>query len=171
MKWTTRAQLHLDRTASAWLIRRFVDADAEFEFVGWDVAPDPEDTRSFGMPGAAHGGHDEHGPGFTKILRAHGLQDDGALVRLGACVGAGVRHALGLPRTEGDDATHGLGVALDTIGVGLSILHEDDLDHLDAATPLYDSLHASLQLPPADAMDLPLTQPERVAYLRSLVTL
>lgn len=170
MKWTTRAQLHLDRTASAWLIRRFVDPEAQFDFVGWDLAPDLDDPRSFGMPGVALSGHDESGPGFAKILRAHDLEGDSALVRLAACIGAGVRHALGLPRTETDDATHGLGVALDAIGVGLSILHEDDLSHLDAATPLYDALHASLQLPPTDTMDLPPTQPERVAYLRSLVT-
>ena len=77
---------------------------------------------------------------------------------------------LDLPRTQSDDTAYTLGVTLDTIGVGLSILHEDDLAHLDAATPLYDALHASLQLPPADTMDLPPTQPERVAYLRSLVT-
>ena len=170
MKWTTRAQLHLDRTASAWLIRRFVDREAQFDFIGWDAVPDAADPRAFGMPGIALSGHDESGPGFAKILAAHDLEGDAALVALAAAVGAGVRHALDLPRTQSDDTAYTLGVTLDTIGVGLSILHEDDLAHLDAATPLYDALHASLQLPPADTMDLPPTQPERVAYLRSLVT-
>lgn len=169
MKWTTRAQLHLDRTASAWLIRRFVDPDAEFSFIGWDVEPDPSDTYAFGMAGIALSSHDESGPGFTKILHAHDLEGDTALTRLASAVGAGVRHALDLPRTETDEAAYQLGVALDTIGVGLSILHADDLAHLDAATPLYDALHTSLRLPPTDTMDLPPTQPERVAYLRSLV--
>lgn len=38
MKWTTRAGIHIDRAACAWLIRRFIDPSAEFVFVtdpGW----------------------------------------------------------------------------------------------------------------------------------------
>lgn len=33
MLWVTLAQIHLDRAASPWLIKRFVDPEAEFEFV------------------------------------------------------------------------------------------------------------------------------------------
>jgi len=33
MRWATRAGIHVDRTACAWLIRRFIDAEAEFVFV------------------------------------------------------------------------------------------------------------------------------------------
>lgn len=169
MQWTTRAQLHLDRTASAWLIRRFVDHDAQFDFIGWDVAPDPTDSHSFGMPGVVLGGHDEAGTCFSKIVLAYGLDGDDALLRLSDCLSSGVRHALGLPRTTEEESAYHLGVALDAIGLGLSIRHRDDLAHLDAATPVYDSLHTFLKLPDPATMDLPPTQPERVAYLRSLV--
>lgn len=169
MKWTTRAQLHLDRTASAWLIRRFVDADAQFRFVGWDEAVDPADPRSFGMAGAQLGSHDEAGTCFAKILQRHHLEADAALVRLEECVNAGVRHALGLPRVQKDDAIHRTGLSLDSVGIGFSVLHPDDTDHLEAATPLYDALYTFFQLPDLKALELPSTQPERVAYLRSLV--
>ena len=41
MKWVTRAGVHIDRASSAWLIRRFLDPDAEFSFVsGPDEVPD-----------------------------------------------------------------------------------------------------------------------------------
>lgn len=33
MRWATRSGCHIDRAACAWLIRRFVDPDAEFVFV------------------------------------------------------------------------------------------------------------------------------------------
>lgn len=170
MEWTTRSHLHLDRTASAWLIRRFVDQQAEFLFVDWDQAADANDPRAFAIPGASLSGHDENGTCFAKIVRAHGLERDPALRRIDASVAAGVRHALGMSRTEADPAAYRLGLVLDSIGLGLSLLHDDE-SHLAAATPLYDALYASFLLPEQMPAELPPTQPERVAYLRSLIGL
>jgi len=50
MKWATRANIHIDRAACAWLIRRHVDPDAKFVFV---TDPDgvPPDATPFDMPG------------------------------------------------------------------------------------------------------------------------
>jgi hypothetical protein len=39
MRWATRAGIHIDRASSAWLLRRFVDPDAEFVFVDAPEAP------------------------------------------------------------------------------------------------------------------------------------
>ena len=39
MKWATRAGIHIDRAASAWLIQRFIDPDAVFEFVTDPAVP------------------------------------------------------------------------------------------------------------------------------------
>jgi hypothetical protein len=50
MRWATRAGVHIDRAACAWLIRRFVDPDAEFAFVG-DVAEVPAGATPFDMRG------------------------------------------------------------------------------------------------------------------------
>jgi hypothetical protein len=48
MKWATRAGIHIDRAACAWLIRRHVDPDAEFVFVT-DRADVPADATPFDM--------------------------------------------------------------------------------------------------------------------------
>jgi hypothetical protein len=166
VKWTTRNHLHLDRTASAWLIRRFIDPSAEFAFVDWDADPDPTDPGHFGMPGVRLSGHDSGGTSFSKILAVHGLDTDPALVRLERGIAAGVRHALGKPAPADQSAAESArGLALDQIGIGLSVLH-NDLEHLDAAAPLYDALYTFLRLGDVTKLDLPATQPERVKFLR-----
>src|SRR3954451_21152929 len=115
MRWMTLAHLHLDRVASAWLIVRFVDTDAEFEYLGWDAERpvDSDELKLFGMPGLALGSHDERGTCFAKILRAHDI-DDPAVVLLERVVAAGVAHALELePVTDLDRDLQALGIGLD----------------------------------------------------------
>jgi hypothetical protein len=44
--WVTRSGVHVDRIACAWLIRRFIDADARFKFVSAkDYDPTPDEIR------------------------------------------------------------------------------------------------------------------------------
>ena len=50
MRWATRAGVHIDRAACAWLIRRFIDPAAEFVFVA-DPADVPADATPFDMRG------------------------------------------------------------------------------------------------------------------------
>ena len=73
MRWATRAGVHIDRAACAWLIRRFVDPDAAFVLVA-DPAHMPEDATSFDMRGVelSHHGCDCT---FETILRRHDLSD------------------------------------------------------------------------------------------------
>ncbi len=73
MRWATRAGVHIDRAACAWLIRRFVDPDAAFLFVA-DHADVPEDATPFDMRGVelSHHGSDCT---FETILRRHDLSD------------------------------------------------------------------------------------------------
>ena len=73
MRWATRAGVHIDRAACAWLIRRFVDPDAAFVFVA-DPADVPEDATPFDMRGVelSHHGSDCT---FETILRRHDLTD------------------------------------------------------------------------------------------------
>ena len=73
MRWATRQGLHVDRAACAWLVRRHIDAEAEFVFVG-DPAEVPADATAFDMRGAElshHGGECS----FETILRRHDLDD------------------------------------------------------------------------------------------------
>jgi len=83
VRWATRAGVHIDRAACAWLIRRFVDRDAEFVFVT-DPALVPPDATAFDMRGAelSHSGGD---CSFETILRRYELADP-ALWRLAQIV-------------------------------------------------------------------------------------
>jgi len=73
VRWATRAGVHIDRAACAWLIRRYVDSDAEFVFV---TDPDqvPADAMPFDMRGVELSHH--HGDcSFETILRRYELND------------------------------------------------------------------------------------------------
>jgi hypothetical protein len=80
VKWATRPGVHVDRTGCAWLIRRFIDAEAEFSFIA-DIEAVPKGTTPFDMRGAelSHRGGECT---FETILRRHGL-DDPALWEIG----------------------------------------------------------------------------------------
>jgi hypothetical protein len=84
--WATRRRLWVDRVASAWLIRRFIDPDARFL---WLDAPGdcPPDALGFDFDGAAF---THAGPRVTfEVLAASfGLDGDPGLARLGAMVRA-----------------------------------------------------------------------------------
>lgn len=73
MKWTTRAGIHVDRAASAWLITSFIDPEAEFTYVD-DPDDVPADSTPFDMIGCdlTHHGDDVT---FETILRRHDLVD------------------------------------------------------------------------------------------------
>lgn len=73
MKWATRASIHVDRSACAWLIRRFIDPDAQFVFVS-DPDEVPAAATAFDMRGvdlSHHGGDCS----FETILRRYELTD------------------------------------------------------------------------------------------------
>jgi hypothetical protein len=73
MKWATRSGCHIDRAASGWLIRRFLDPSAEFVFVD-DPDDVPADATPFDMRGVklTHRGDDCT---FETILREYDLAD------------------------------------------------------------------------------------------------
>ena len=73
MRWATRAGVHVDRAACAWLVRRFIDPDAVFVFVD-DPDEVPADATAFDMRGvdlSHHGGDCS----FETILRRYDLDD------------------------------------------------------------------------------------------------
>jgi hypothetical protein len=73
VRWATRAGVHIDRAACAWLVRRFLDPEAEFLFVS-DPDDVPADATAFDMRGVElshHGGDCS----FETILRRYQLQD------------------------------------------------------------------------------------------------
>ena len=73
MKWATRPHCHIDRAACAWLVRRFIDPEAEFVFVD-DPEEVPADATAFDMRGVElshHGGDCS----FETFLRRYQLDD------------------------------------------------------------------------------------------------
>jgi hypothetical protein len=82
--WATRKRLWVDRVASAWLIRRFIDPKARFQ---WLSKPSdcPKKALGFDFDGAAFT-HVGDRVTFETLLAAFGLEDDAALMRLGAMV-------------------------------------------------------------------------------------
>jgi hypothetical protein len=129
MKWATRAGVHIDRAACAWLIRFRVDPDAEFSFVN-DPAEVPADATPFDMRGVELSHHDG-GCTFETILRRYQL-DDPVLWKIAEIV-----HEADLDdeRFDAPEAP-GLDVALR----GLSMVCTDD-DVLAHTRPLFDGLY------------------------------
>jgi hypothetical protein len=82
--WATRRRLWVDRVASAWLIRRFIDHDARFQ---WLAKPSdcPRKALGFDFDGASFT-HVGERVTFEVLLASFGLDEDPALVRLGAMV-------------------------------------------------------------------------------------
>ena len=139
MKWVTRQNASVDRIACPWLIRRFVDPEAEFLYVQASLVTEVAD-RSAAIPYDVAGvelGHVDGRCSFESIILKYGLEDP-ALDRLAAIVhGADVAADVGLtPEAAG----------LKAIAHGFAMLHGDD-DHLKIKleSPLYDALYAWCQ--------------------------
>jgi hypothetical protein len=88
MKWITRARVKVDRVACPWLIKKFVDKDAEFLFVAGDQVM-AEAKRLGAIPYDIEGvelGHHGKECSFDAILKKYGLMKDPALALLGKIV-------------------------------------------------------------------------------------
>lgn len=129
MRWATRAGVHVDRAACAWLLRRFVDPDAEFVFVD-DPADVPPDATAFDIRGADLS-HHEGDCSFETILRRYGL-DDPVLWDVARIV-----HEADLDddRYEAPEA-----VGVDVVCRGLSMVR-NDTEILAVATAIFDGLY------------------------------
>ena len=84
--YVTRERVHVDRIATAWAIRRFVDPGATFGFVARERDPRRVDGTPFDMRGSALS-HREGKVTFEVLLESHGLRDP-ALARMAAIVRA-----------------------------------------------------------------------------------
>ncbi len=132
MKYYTRRRPQVDRCASAWLLKRFVDPAADFAFVEeGDRLPD---ATPFDMSGVELGHHRGRCT-FEAILAAHKLKDH-ALEELGRII----RSA---DLLDAEETLEGPG--LDLLFRGLVHLTKDDQAVLRLAEPVLDALYAALQ--------------------------
>src|SRR5713226_1135072 len=137
MKWVTRKQIRVNRTATAWLIRRFIDPQAEFLFVELEeVAPVQQElgAKGFDAPGATYPHKDANGRCSFEALVDEHCADDPALRALARIVhGADFDELHVAPEAAG----------LRAISRGFPLAAKDDHEALTKASFLYDSLYAS----------------------------
>jgi hypothetical protein len=129
MKWATRAGCHVDRAACAWLLRRFVDPDAEFVFVD-DPADVPADATPFDMRGVDLS-HHEGDCSFETILRRYDLADP-VLWELARLV-----HEADLADERYDEPG---APGLDAICRGLTLVLDDERN-LEVSAAIFDGLY------------------------------
>ncbi|MEA3313956.1 MAG: chromate resistance protein [Caldisericota bacterium] len=131
MKWVTRERVHVDRVACPWLIKRFIDPDAEFIFVPRDTDPSTiKEGTPFDMKGVKMGHHGDK-CSFDAFMEKYDIQDS-ALKKVQSIV------------SEADsDVVHSpLAVALDVFGRGYRLICKDDYETLEKEFYLYDALYA-----------------------------
>ena len=134
LKWVTREYVHVDRTACPWLIKKFVDPNAEFIFVPTEEIEEVVKTQGaipFDAPGVKLG-HREGKCSFETIIEEYGLKDL-ALQELAKIV-----HAADTRDVEA--ASEGAG--LSAIMVGIRINSKDDFEAIERAKYVYDAIYA-----------------------------
>jgi hypothetical protein len=140
MKWITREKVKVDRVACPWLIKKFVDPQAEFLFVPSDKVlqtAQREKAIPFDVQGVEYGHHGKE-CSFDAIIKKHGLTKDPALVLLAKIVnGADTDNSLwNQPESAG----------LEAIAEGFRHLgYQNDHEQIDAEAIVYDALYAYCQ--------------------------
>jgi hypothetical protein len=151
--WVTRAGAKVDRMASAWLIRRFIDPAATFVFVRADGSPPPEGALRFDMFDGEFT-HDGDRCTFEVLLDLSSHAEDRGLRAIAEIV-----HELDLH----DDRFHrpeSAGVA--ALLEGITSRFDDDHRRLAESAPIFEMLYASLggkREPPAPSRPAPADDP------------
>jgi hypothetical protein len=133
MKWITRENANVDRVACPWLIKRFIDKDAEFIFVSRDQVLEiakKENAHSYDAEGAEFN-HKDRKCTFDALIEAYKL-DDPALLMLAKIVnGADTSNPDAPPESAG----------LKAIAYGFALTVPDDHRKIELETPMYDGLY------------------------------
>ncbi|KAG8150739.1 chromate resistance protein ChrB domain-containing protein [Burkholderia catarinensis] len=128
--WATRQRMWVDRVASAWLIRRFIDARARFIWLASPAAC-PADALGFDFDGATFT-HVGERVTFEVLLASFGLDTDPALIRLGEIV-----HALDVGGPAAPEA-----VGFEAVMAGTRQRAENDDQLLEQMGAVLDALYA-----------------------------
>jgi hypothetical protein len=137
VKWVTWENIGIDRMACAWLIRRFIDPKAKFQFIARGAAV-PDGAEPFDIPGVRfshHGGHCS----FHAFLREYKLTDP-ALARIARIIDEAdtVQEVKLEPTAPG----------LDLICSGLRLTCPDDATAIEKGSTIYEALYAQLAAAP-----------------------
>lgn len=134
--WATRKRPWVDRLATAWLVKRFVDPAARFQWIA-TPAQCPKRAIGFDFDGATFS-HVGDKVTFEVVMHTFGLQTDAALKRLGELV-----HYIDIGGIPVDEAP-----GLETLMRGLQAQHARDDDLLTASLAIFDALYVALRAAP-----------------------
>lgn len=131
--WATRKRPWVDRLATGWLIRRFVDSSPRFVWLA-DSGECPTGALGFDFDGARFT-HVGDKVSFEVVAYTFGLEEDPGIRRLGELV-----HYIDVGGIPVDEAA-----GVETIVRGLQAQHHRDDALLAASLPLFDTLYAAMQ--------------------------
>ncbi|MGA2461010.1 MAG: chromate resistance protein ChrB domain-containing protein [Candidatus Bathyarchaeia archaeon] len=138
MKWITREKAQVDRIACPWLIKKFVDKDAEFLFVPKEQVLEmakKENATPFDTPGVELTHYEENGRkcvSFDAIIKKYKIRDK-ALDELAEIVrGADADIADAPPKSVG----------LEAAALGFRQMARDDFENMRLQFPFYDALYS-----------------------------
>jgi len=138
VKWVTREHPRTDRIACPWLIRKFIDHDAEIVYVPSDQVlsyAEREGATSFDAPGATYT-HRGSKCSFETLVDEYKIDDPAVVLMARVVHGADV--------SEDADATP-QSPGLLAIADGFALLDVDDQRQLELELPVYDALYAWAQ--------------------------
>ena len=141
MKWITRKDIKVDRVACPWLIKRFVDPQAEFLFVEEKdllIESKRQSATPFDAPKIDAIKLNHRGPHctFEAIIEDYSLSDP-AVQRLGLIVRAA--------DVKGQEDAAPEGIGLRSIAQGFAAMGLSDEERLARQLPVYDALYAYVQ--------------------------
>ena len=132
--WVTRQNVFVDRVASAWLIRRFIDPKARFKFVAPNGYVPSVDELRFDMFEGGYG-HEGDRCTFETLIRAFGLEGDSALQQIAEIV-----HDLDIRDDKfGRTEAPGIRVLLE----GLVARYASDAERIEHGRRIFDQLYTS----------------------------
>lgn len=134
LKWVTREFVHVDRTACPWLIKKFIDPQAEFIFVPTEKIGEivkDQGATPFDAPGVKLG-HRDGKCSFETIMEEYKLEDP-VLHELAKIV-----HSADTRNT--DLAPEGIGLSATMTGARFNV--KDDFEAVDRAAYVYDALYS-----------------------------
>jgi hypothetical protein len=134
MKWITRERPKIDRIACPWLIKHFVDQDAEFIYVPKDKVFEEAQKQQaipYDIPGAEYSHYGEECT-FDYIVKKHRITDD-AVLQIARIVRGADTHRFDLAEQA---------AGLWAISAGLSVNYKNDYEQLVIGLKLYDALYS-----------------------------
>ena len=138
LKWVTREFVHVDRTACPWLIKKFIDPQAEFIFVPsekiGEIVKD-QGATPFDAPGVKLG-HRDGKCSFETIIDEYELKDP-ILHELAKIVHSADTRDTGL-------APEGIGLSATMTGARFNV--KDDFEAVEKAAYVYDALYSYCEI-------------------------